>query len=188
MPLLPLEPFIYPDDLFTQPPDKADPLAWWVLHTRPRAEKALARKLLQAQSHFFLPLHKRQWRNKGRLHQSYLPLFPGYIFLKGQREGIFESLTTNQIVRVLEVPDQRQLRDDLSRVYYLIAAGAPLAPEERLQPGAAVEITGGPLAGLEGKVLRRGKQLKFYVEVQFLQQGVSVEIESWMIQPRSSSE
>src|SRR5947209_10918969 len=167
MPLLPLEPFIYPDDLFTQSPDKADPLAWWVLHTRPRAEKALARKLLQARSRFFLPLHKRQWRNKGRLHQSYLPLFPGYIFLKGQREGIFESLSTNQIVRVLEVPDQRQLRDDLSRVYYLIAAGAPLAPEERLQPGAAVEITGGPLAGLDGKVLRRGTPLKVYVEVQF---------------------
>ena len=61
-----------------------------------------------------------------------------------------------------------------------------LTPEERLKPGALVEITSGPLAGLEGKVIRRGKQLKFIVEVQFLQSGVSVEIESWMIEPKSS--
>jgi hypothetical protein len=36
---------------------------------------------------------------------------------------------------------------------------------------------------MAGKILRRGKQLRFVVEVQLLQQGVSVELESWMIQP-----
>ena len=187
MPLLPLEPFIFPDDLLTQPAqDKQDFPLWWVLHTRPRAEKALARKLLQGRTAFFLPLHKRQWRKQGRLHCSYTPLFPGYIFVQGDREAIFKTQMTNQVARILAVEDQRQLHADLARVYCLIAAGAPLAPEERLQPGAPVEITGGPLAGLEGKILRRGKQLKFYVEVQFLRQGVSVEIESWMIQARSN--
>ena len=64
-----------------------------------------------------------------------------------------------------------------------MASGVPLAAEGRLEPGTLVEITSGPLAGIEGKVLRRGKQLKFFIEVQFLQQGVSVEIEGWMIQP-----
>ena len=49
-----------------------------------------------------------------------------------------------------------------------------------------IEITAGPLTGLEGKILRRGKQLKFFVEVQFLQRGVSVEIESWMFEPRGN--
>ena len=77
------------------------------------------------------------------------------------------------------------MRRDLERVYSLMATGAPLAPEERLAPGSLVEITSGPLVGLTGKVLRRGKQLKLIVEVQFLQRGVSVEIESWMIQPLS---
>src|SRR5438270_1473838 len=149
MPLLPLEPFIFPDDLLTQPAQdkQAFPL-WWVLHTRPRAEKALARKLLQGRTAFFLPLHKRQWRKQGRLHCSYTPLFPGYIFVQGDREAIFKTQMTNQVARILAVEDQRQLHADLARVYCLIAAGAPLAPEERLQPGAPVEITGGPLAGL----------------------------------------
>lgn len=191
MPLLPLEPFVFPDDLLDQPSLPAGPSAepaghWWVLHTRPRAEKSLARRLLRSTTPFFLPVCKRQWRHRGRLLRSYVPLFPGYIFLRADSQAVFKTLETNLVARVLPVQDQAQLHSDLARVYCLIATDAPLTPEERLKPGALVEITSGPLAGLEGKVLRRGKQLKFIVEVQFLQSGVSVEIESWMIEPKST--
>jgi transcriptional antiterminator RfaH len=179
MPLLPLEPFIFPDNLLTAPGE--DPGCWWVLHTKPRAEKSLARKLLRQTTPFFLPVCKRQWRNKGRLHSSHLPLFPGYLFLQGDEHSVFRTLETNLVVKILPVNDQHQLRNDLSRVYTLITTGAPLTPEDRLQPGTQVEIVNGPLAGMEGKVLRKGKQLKLFVEVQLLQRGVSVEIESWML-------
>jgi hypothetical protein len=46
-----------------------------------------------------------------------------------------------------------------------------------------VEIVAGPLAGLEGRLLRRGKGLRFTVEVRMLKQGVSVEVERWMFRP-----
>jgi transcription antitermination factor NusG len=190
MPLLPLEPFVFPDDLLDhayKPPAEDGPAPWWVLHTRPRAEKSLARRLLRATTPFFLPVCKRQWRHRGRLLCSYIPLFPGYVFLRADSQPVFKTLETNLVARILQVPDQAQLHGDLARVYCLIKSDAPLTPEDRLKPGSLVEITSGPLAGLEGKVLRRGKQLKFIVEVQFLQSGVSVEIESWMIEPRSSS-
>jgi transcriptional antiterminator RfaH len=48
-----------------------------------------------------------------------------------------------------------------------------------------VEITSGPLAGLGGKVLKRGKKPKIFVEVEFLQRGVSAELEEWMLSPVS---
>ena len=58
MPLLPLEPFLFPDDLLSgelgQGPVEG-PGCWWVLHTRPRAEKSLARSLLRRNHPFFLP-------------------------------------------------------------------------------------------------------------------------------------
>ena len=186
MPLLPLEPFVFPEDLLGQPGcTTGDSECWWVLHTRPRAEKSLARRLLGRTLSFFLPLYKRQWRSRGRLFCSHVPLFPSYIFLHGDGHVRLAALETNLVARVLPVPDQARMRRDLERVYSLMATGAPLAPEERLAPGSLVEITSGPLIGLTGKVLRRGKQLKLIVEVQFLQRGVSVEIESWMIQPLS---
>jgi transcriptional antiterminator RfaH len=183
MPLLPLEPFVYPDDLLRSPQAVLDgPARWWALHTRPRAEKTLARKFLNHGLAFFLPLYQRQWRGKGRMHRSYLPLFAGYIFLHGDEEARLHALETNLVARWLPVPDQPKLHSDLARVYHLITAEVPLTPEDGLLPGTRVEITRGPLAGLEGTVLRRGKQLRVFVEVEFLQRGVSVEIESWMLE------
>src|SRR5262245_30520963 len=42
MPLLPAEPFLNPVHLFADRPVAEDAL-WWVLHTRPRAEKSIGR-------------------------------------------------------------------------------------------------------------------------------------------------
>jgi transcriptional antiterminator RfaH len=177
-----MEPYVAPNDLFFDPAAlETDSSGWWVLHTRPRAEKALARQFTARNLSFFLPLYQHQWRNRGRLFRAHLPLFPGYIFLRGDAETRRSALETNQVVRTLPVADTVQLRCDLVRVYRMMQAGMLLAPEEQLQPGAAVEIIAGPLTGLEGKIIQRGKQMRFFVEVQLLQQGVSVEIEGWMI-------
>jgi transcriptional antiterminator RfaH len=184
MPLLPLEPSVFPANLFestTEDPEQSS--HWWVLHTRPRAEKSLARHLHARQQSFFLPLYHRRWERRGRQFDSHLPLFPGYVFLYGDSHARLAALETNLIAGCLRVVDQDRLFADLARVHRLIATGDPLCPEERMVPGTPVEITGGPLAGLKGKILRRGKQLVFFVEVELLQRGVSVELASWMIQP-----
>jgi transcriptional antiterminator RfaH len=185
MPLLPMETFVFPDDLLSLHPTPGED-CWWVLHTRPRAEKALARKLLGQELPYFLPLYKKQWRSRGRLLCSYVPLFTGYLFLRGDHEARRQALETNLVANCLTVPDPQQLRADLFGVHQLMTSGAPLTPEERLQPGTRVEIVSGPLAGLEGTVLRAGSRMRFYVEVKFLQQGVSAEVEGWMIRPLES--
>ena len=182
MPLLPLEPFVYPADLLSSHERKGEG-RWRVLHTRPRAEKVLARKLLRLQREFFLPLYKKQWRSQGRVQTSYIPLFPGYLFLRGDDAARLEALQTKQVVRTLEAPDQDRLAMDLSGLFRLMETGSSLAPEDRLLPGMPVELTGGPLAGLQGKIIRRIRQLRFVIGVDFIQRGASVEVEGWMIQP-----
>jgi transcriptional antiterminator RfaH len=187
MPLLPPEPFVYPDDLLTGPVPRPDEeTRWWVLHTRPRTEKALARKLFHQQQGFFLPLYKKQSRTNGRLLTAHVPLFPGYLFLRGNASTRLAALQTNHVARVLDVPDAAVLHTELARVYVVMEKGLPMAPEERLQPGSPVTITAGPLAGLEGKVIRRDKRLRFVVEVHFIQRGASVEVEGWMLEPRTN--
>jgi transcriptional antiterminator RfaH len=187
MPLVHLETRVNPPDLLRQFEPTGES-RWWVIHTRPRAEKALVQRLLARELSYYLPLHNRQWRSRGRLLSSQLPLFPGYVFLHGDPLARQLTLETNLAVRILDVPDQARLYGDLMRVEQLIATGVPLSPEQRLlDPGSQVEITAGPLMGLTGKVLRRGKQLNFVVEVDFLRQGVSVELQAWMIQPCSTA-
>jgi transcription antitermination factor NusG len=185
MPLLTAEPSLFPETLFSGDGSCQEALPdWLVVYTRARAEKALARSLLARQVGFFLPLHERRWHSpSGRVRCSFLPLFPGYVFLHQGTEARLNALETGLVSRCLSVVDQLALHRDLARVYRLIASGAPLLPEERLEPGSLVEFVYGSLAGLQGKVIRRGKQLRLVVEVELLQRGVSVEIDSHMVQP-----
>ncbi len=192
MPLLALEPSLYPENLLAEDgPEiletgelpQAGDHQWWVLHTRPRAEKTMARQCVGRELPFFLPLYHKKWRSGGRMQNSYLPLFPGYVFLYGNADVRQEALRTNLIANVIPVADQSRLHADLVRVHRLIDSGSSLTPEDRLQPGSPIVIKSGPLAGLEGKVLRREKNLRFFVEVRLLQQGCSVELENWMIEP-----
>jgi transcription antitermination factor NusG len=184
MPVLPVEPFVYPHDLFARlclPP--MDESRWWVLHTRPRAEKALVRKLHGRSTAFFLPLYQHRFRSRGRWLCSHLPLFPGYVFLHGSQEERTLALETGHVARCLEVAAQERLGADLERVHRLMVSGEPLAPEQHLVPGTAVEISAGPLAGLHGKVLQCRGACRLLVEVAFLQRGVSVEVQDWMVRP-----
>lgn len=181
MPLLPPEAFVWPEELLSRPLPEGESARWWALHSRPRAEKSLARHFVGRGLSFFLPLAKKRWRNRGRLFTSTSPLFPGYIFLWGDENARVSALTTNQVAHCIRVEDQARLHQDLAQIHRLMISGEPLTPEERLQPGDWVEITGGPLQGLQGKVIRRGKHLRLFVEVQFLQRGASVEIDGSMI-------
>jgi hypothetical protein len=76
-----------------------------------------------------------------------------------------------------------KLHADLGRVYKLLVSGMPVTSEDNLQPGARVLITTGSFAGLEGTLLRRDNQLRFVVEVELLQRGVSLEVDDWMFRP-----
>jgi transcriptional antiterminator RfaH len=184
MPVLPPEPTVCPLDLFAADADPLTDQCWWAVHTRPRAEKSLARKVRGQGVSYFLPLHRTR-PAAGRGPVAHLPLFPGYLFLFGDADARLRALETNLVASVLSVPDQRELADDLRRIHQVLTSGAPIRPEPELEPGAAVEITAGPLAGLRGRVLRRGPRPRLYVEVRLLRQGVSVEIESWMVERRA---
>ncbi len=175
MPVLSPELDLYPDHLLgeTETGNETGSV-WWVLHTRPRQEKSLARQLHRARIPYYLPLIARGWRLRGRAMTSHLPLFSGYVFLFADPPGRLTALCTNRVVRSLEVADQTALWRDLRQIYRLIAAGTPITPESQLTSGARVEITSGPLAGLKGRIIRNASGNRFVVQIDFIQQGASV--------------
>jgi transcriptional antiterminator RfaH len=189
MPLLDREPMVFPDHLLRSEFESVkDAGNWWLLYTKPRMEKAISRSLLAREMGFFLPLYERRWRKGGRAFHSYLPLFPSYLFLFGDEKSRFAALETKQVVQMQRVEDQAQLHRELMAVYQLVSSDAPLLPEERLQPGTPVEVVAGPFKGLHGKFIRRGAEKRLLVEVQMLQCGVSVEVESWMISSQGGAD
>jgi transcription antitermination factor NusG len=189
MPILSLEPFVFPERLFeVQGVQEDDSRSWWVLQTRPRGEKALARHLFVWEIPYFLPLYEKRARARDRIQKSHLPLFPGYVFLKATEEERGKALTTNLVANTLRVVGQARFHAELTQVHRLVNVGAPLTPVERLAAGTPVEIIRGPFAGLRGKVLGYASKLNIVVEVHFLNAGVSTEIEPWMVHPVCASE
>lgn len=187
MPRLQLETHLLPEDLFLHSCEEmAVSSRWWVMHTKPRGEKSLARRLCALERSFFLPLHQHKAIRRGKVCSSYLPLFPGYLFFFGSEDERVQVLKTKMVVQSLEVKDQVQLHQDLQNVYRLMNSGEGLTPEHRLEPGKPVEIIHGPLKGMEGRVIRRENRMRFLIEVRLLQRGVSVEMESWMLTPTES--
>jgi transcription antitermination factor NusG len=87
------------------------------------------------------------------------------------------------VSRVISVADSQRLVFDLRQLHQLIAADAPLTVEARLEPGDRVRVRQGPLLGLEGTVLVRRNRTRLLIAVDFLQQGASVEIDDFLLEP-----
>lgn len=189
MPILAAEPNVYPSDLLD---GAGEPLAldhelagsaWWVLYTRPRQEKSLARDLLSREIPFYLPLVRRRLLIRGRPVFSHVPLFSGYVFVNGSREDRLRSLKTNRVAHVISVDDGERLLGDLQNIRLLIESGAPLTIESRLEANQPVRVRAGALAGLEGIILRRKNETRLLVWVTLLHQGVSLEIDDFLLEP-----
>jgi transcriptional antiterminator RfaH len=174
---------MFPESLLDDFPAESCERSWYVIYTKSRQEKALARELLQREVPFFCPTIPKENYIRGRVVQSHLPLFPCYVFVLGDEDERVATLKTNRVSRVLPVLDQVELRSDLRQIRDLIDSGAPLTVESRLGPGRRVRVKCGPLAGLEGIVVCRRGECHLIVSVNFLQQGASVAIDDFMLEP-----
>jgi transcription antitermination factor NusG len=183
MPILPAEPDRFPATLFDEPPAAAQPRCWWVMHTKPRQEKALARHLTAAAVPYYLPCVPRRNRIRGRVMTSQVPLFTGYLFLLADRAERVSALASDRVVHSLEVHDQAGLWADLTQIERLIRTGAPVTAEAQLVPGTPVEISSGPLEGLRGTIVRSASGRRFVVRVDFIHQGASVLLEDYALVP-----
>jgi transcription antitermination factor NusG len=179
---------LYPETLLDETnefesAEGASARCWWAVYTKSRQEKALARDLFARQIPFYLPLVEKTTYYGNRPIASRLPIFANYVFLYASEDERVVSLTTNRVSRTLHVNDPEALRRDLTHLRHLIASGTPLTVESRWMPGQRVRIKRGPLAGLEGTILKRRGQTRLLVSVEFLQQGASMAVDDFLLEP-----
>ena len=184
MPILSQESDCFPDDLFENETLLSDAsLSWWCVYTLSRREKDLARKLRVLKIAHFGPMIPKRYRSpSGRLRTSYIPLFPNYLFMLGNEENRRSALTTNCISKCSQVSDGDELLANLRQLKTIIETGIPLTPEGRLEPGNRVRVKSGLFAGYEGTVLRREGKTRFLLTVQYLNQGVSIEMDEGLLE------
>lgn len=164
------------------------PGRWYVAHTKPRQEKILATHLARFGIYNYLPLSRRVTRSSAtrRLSRSMVPVFPGYLFFNGTDEQRYRALTTNRIVNVLEVANQKQLIAELTNVHFLLNSTSEFSVQARLKVGQWGRIIAGPLSGLEGVVAEYGGGIRLTMNVTILGQSVSVEVDADNVEPIDS--
>ena len=184
MPILGKEPDIFPEGLLDLPGIGEDSeMQWWAVHTLPRQEKSLSRKLRIRGIRHYLPQAVRKSKSPaGRVRASFVPLFAGYVFLYGTEQERLQSLESGCIAKMLPVGDGRRLTADLRQIQKLIAANVQFAFEPRLEPGMAVRVRSGPFQGFEGQVLKRHSGDRLLVIVNYLQQGISVALDDCQLE------
>jgi transcription antitermination factor NusG len=151
---------------------------WWVAHTRPRNEKALALDLRARGIFYYLPLYVRATRggSSGRLSRAIVPVFPGYVFLNGDHTQRQLALTTNRIANTLPVANQQQLVGELRQVQRVLRTQTDFDWKPAIEVGQWARVIAGPLQGIEGLVRRRMSRMRLALNVRMLSQSVVVEV------------
>ena len=130
---------------------------WYAAYTCAQHEKRVAEQLADRTVEHFLPLYASVRRWKDRRVQLDLPLFPGYVFV---RVALLDRLRVLQIPSVVRLvgfgglptalPDEQV---DLLRAG--LAGQLRAEPHPFLTVGRRVRMVRGPLAGMEGIILRK---------------------------------
>jgi hypothetical protein len=132
-------PIIYPGEtVFTVSSPR-----WWVAHTKARFEKTFAWDLHAKHIAYFLPLIDRLSVSGGKRRTTRVPLFPSYVFFRGDEMIRYTALTTGRLCRVIEISDQQGLTVELSAVNRALQGKAVLAPYRSAVVGGRCCRSGG---------------------------------------------
>jgi len=156
---------------------------WFVLHTKPRQEKALAEFLRAATIAYYIPLQRTIKFYGARQATINQPLFPGYVFLRGSVEEAWAADRTRRVVSIIRVDDQDRLGNELRNVELALASGAPLDPYPYLRDGVRAEVRSGPLKGLQGVIDGRSKTDRLILKVDMLGRALTVDIHGALLEP-----
>src|SRR2546422_256381 len=166
----------------------APALAWHALWTRSHCEQLVHDQLAVKGFDLFLP-RIDQWSRRGGVRRLIrVPLFPGYVFLHGamDKASYVEVLKARGLVQVLgerwdrlaTIPD-----GEIDAIQRIVGARVPTLPYPYLREGQRVRITRGPLADVEGIIVRANpKKGLLVVSVNLLQRSIAVHLDCTMLE------
>ena len=155
---------------------------WWLVHTKSRNEKALAKDLSKIGIDYFLPIVCRKRRYGHRITDVQIPLFPSYLFMCGGEDERYATLMTHRAASVINIVDQNRIKKELRHVYRITISDEPADLYPAIKKGRRCRVVGGSLKGLEGVVIRRRDLCRVYVGVEALGQSAELEIDPSLLE------
>jgi transcription antitermination factor NusG len=152
---------------------------WYVAQTFSRHEKRVAEHMVVRGIEHFLPLYETVSRWQDRRVRLRLPLFPGYIFVRIQLRERVRALEVAGVTRIVgfggipvELPD-----NEMETIRNGFTSRLRAEPHPYLVAGRRVRIKAGPLAGLEGILVRMKGSFRFVLSIDLIQRAVVADVE-----------
>jgi transcription antitermination factor NusG len=156
-----------------------DARGWFAVYTKSRHEKKVNWSLAEKNVETFLPLKDALVRWKDRNKRVFVPLFPGYLFVRIDPGDRLNVLTTKGVVCILGCKGEPVPvpLSEIEATRKLLRSGLKFRPFPYEFEGKEVMITNGPLEGAKGRVLHTRGCCNVILSVNLIRRSVSVEID-----------
>lgn len=154
---------------------------WFAVWTKSRQEKVAAAMIGSLGVTNFLPLKSESRRWSDRKQTVNVPLFSGYLFVK-------MSLTDGSERRVLQIPGVAGFvgnshgplpipEDQIEAVRNLVARRIECTIHPLLKEGDRVRVVRGPLAGIEGRLVRMNSLTRLVISISMIHRSLAVHVD-----------
>ena len=142
---------------------------WFAVYTRFKGEKVVQQFLNNKNIENYLPLQKvvRRYTRKIKTHN--IPLIPCYIFVKITKDQYVPVLETENVVRflrfsknLLSIPEE-----EIEILKRVVGEGEDVQAEAGIfNEGDLVEVIGGKLTGLKGRMVEKQGKKQMVIELE----------------------
>lgn len=151
---------------------------WYAAYTCANHERRIADQLgCRGIEHFF-PQYESVRKWKDRKVRLSLPLFPGYVFVHLELRERLKVLQVPGVVRLVGFNGQPTAvpAEDVARIREFLGQGFRAEPHPFMTVGRRVLVQSGPLAGMEGIILRRKSRTRLVISFELIQRSMAVEV------------
>jgi len=160
---------------------------WHALWTRSHCEQLVHDQLAAKDFDLFLPKINVWSRRAGLRCLTQVPLFPGYLFVRGaiDKRSYTEICKARGLVRILGESWDRLAaipEYEIESIQKVLNSDLPAMPHSFVREGQRVRISRGPLKDVEGILLKiKPDKGLFVVSIDLLQRSVAVEIDCTLV-------
>lgn len=163
--------------------------SWYAIYTRHQHEKTVVQILTSKGFNTFLPLYATTHNWKDRTRALTLPLFPCYVFIKGGIEHRLQIITTPGIYGLVSSAGQPAAIPDfeIEAIRRVVDTGTRVEIHPFLKCGSRVRVKCGPLAGIEGFLVRRKNISRLVLNVEILGTAAAIEVAAFQVEVVTAS-
>ncbi|RAJ11156.1 transcription elongation factor/antiterminator RfaH [Chitinophaga skermanii] len=151
---------------------------WYVLYTRFKSERKVAKQLSDAGIETYVPLRtvRKQWSDRMKMMEE--PLFWNYVFVKINLKERFKILATSGVVQFVSFENQpvEMAEKEIENIRIIESSATDVHLESIFIAGDKVLVTKGVFNGMEGILVKKSSKDRLVLKLPVLKQAISIEM------------